>query len=64
MKDALALHLNKTGTLNINDEMIHILYQKHIWDSSSGVRAYAFLHALLKKEKCQLNDKMPTLPNI
>jgi hypothetical protein len=29
-------------------------------ESSSGVRAYAFLHALLKKAKLQLNDKMPT----
>jgi hypothetical protein len=45
-------------TLNLNDEMIHILYQKHILDSSSGLRAYAFLHALLKKAKRQLNDNM------
>jgi hypothetical protein len=44
--------------------MIHILYQTHILDSSSGVRAYVFLHALLKKAKLQLNDKMPTLPDV
>jgi hypothetical protein len=59
MKDYLALSLNKTGTLDLEDKMIHILYQKHILDISSGVQAYAFLHALLKKAKRQLNDKMP-----
>jgi hypothetical protein len=64
MNDALALHLDQTGTLNLVDETIHILYQKHILDSSSGVRAYAFQHALLKKAKRQLNDKMPTPPDI
>jgi hypothetical protein len=37
MNDAFALH--------------HIWYQKHIIDSTSGIRAYAFLHALLKKAK-------------
>jgi hypothetical protein len=44
--------------------MIHFLYQKHILDSSSGVRAYAFMHALLKKPTLQINDKMPTPPDI
>jgi hypothetical protein len=43
---------------------INILYQKHIIDSTSCVRAYAFLHALLKKAKRQLHDKMPTPPDI
>jgi hypothetical protein len=37
MSDALALHLDQTGMLNLDDETIHILYQKHILDSSSGV---------------------------
>jgi hypothetical protein len=46
--------------LNLNDETINILYQKHISDSTSGVRAYVFLPALLKKSKQQLYDKMPT----
>jgi hypothetical protein len=55
MNDALALRF---------DETINILYQKHIIDSTSGVRAYAFLHALLKKAKRQLHDKMPTPPDI
>jgi hypothetical protein len=64
MNDALALHLDQTGTLNLEDETIHILYQKHILDSSSGVRAYAFFNALLKKAKRQLNDKMPTPSDI
>jgi hypothetical protein len=64
MNDALALHLNQTGKLNIDDETIHILYQKHTFDSSSGVRAYAFLHALLKKAKRQLNNKIPTPSDI
>jgi hypothetical protein len=64
MNDALVLHLDQTGTLNIIDETIHILYQKHILDSSSGVRAYAYLHALLRKAKRQLNGKMPTPPDI
>jgi hypothetical protein len=62
--DALALRLNHTGKLNLDDEKIHILYQKHIVDSSSGVRAHTFLRALLKKAKRQLNDKMPTPPDI
>jgi hypothetical protein len=62
--DALALRLDQTGTLNLHDETIHILYQNHILDSSSGVRAYVFLHAFLKKATCQLNDKMPTPPDI
>jgi hypothetical protein len=60
----LALRFDQTGTLNLDDETIHILYQKHILDSSSGVGAYAFLHSLLKKAKRQLNDKMPTPPDI
>jgi hypothetical protein len=59
MNAALALRLDQTGTLNFDDEIIHILYQKHILDSSSGIRAYTFLHALLKKAKRQLNDKIP-----
>jgi hypothetical protein len=37
MNDALALRLDQTGMLNLVDEMIHILYQKHILDISSGV---------------------------
>jgi hypothetical protein len=44
MNDALALRLYQTGTLNMDDETIKILYQKHILDSTSGIRAYAFLH--------------------
>jgi hypothetical protein len=64
MNDALAFRIDKKRTLNINDEMIHILYQKHVLDSSSGVQAYAFLHALLKQVTCQLNDKMPTPSDI
>jgi hypothetical protein len=64
INDALALHLDQTGTLNLDNEMLHILYQKHILDSSRGVLVYAFLHALLKKAKHQLSDKMPTPPDI
>jgi hypothetical protein len=64
MNDALALRLDQTGTLNLNDGTIHILFQKNILDSSSGVRAYVFLHALLKNTKRQLNDKMPTPSDI
>jgi hypothetical protein len=64
MKDALALCLDQTGTLNLHDETIHILSQKHILDSSSGVPAYALLRALLKKAKRQLNNNMPTPPDI
>jgi hypothetical protein len=64
MNDALALRLDQTGTLNLEDENIRILYQKHIVDSTSGVRAYAFLHALLKKVKRQMHEKMPTPPDI
>jgi hypothetical protein len=56
INDALALLLDQTGTLNLDDETINMLYQKHIIDSTSGVRAYAFLHALLKKAKRQLDD--------
>jgi hypothetical protein len=56
MNDALALRLDQTGTLNMDDETIKILYQKHILDSTSGVRAYAFLHSLLKKAKRHLHD--------
>jgi hypothetical protein len=64
MNDALALRLDQTGTHNKDDETIKILYQKHIMDSTSGVRAYAFLHSLLKKAKRHLRDHMPTLPCI
>jgi hypothetical protein len=64
MNDALALRLDQAGTLNMDDETIKILYQKHILDSTSGVRAYAFLHSLLKKAKRHLHVHMPTLPSI
>jgi hypothetical protein len=64
MNDALALRLDQTGTLSMVDETIRILYQKHILDSNSGVRAYAFLHSLLKKMKRHLHDHMPTPPII
>jgi hypothetical protein len=64
MNDALSLRLDKTGTLNMEDETINILYQKHILDSNSGVRAYAFLHSLLNKVKRHLHDHMPTPPSI
>jgi hypothetical protein len=60
MNDVLALHLDQTGTLNLDDKTINILYQKHILDSTSGVCAYAFLHSLLKKVKRHLNDHIPT----
>jgi hypothetical protein len=55
---------DQTGTLNLDDETITILYQKHIIDSTSGVCAYAFLHVLLKKAKRQLHEKLPTPPDI
>jgi hypothetical protein len=45
MNDVLAPHLGQTGTLNLDDETINILYQKHITDSTIGICAYAFLHA-------------------
>jgi hypothetical protein len=64
MNDALALRLDQTGTLNMDDETIKILYQKHILDSTSGVHAYAFMHSLLKKAKRHLHNHMPTPPNI
>jgi hypothetical protein len=64
MKDALALRLDQSGTLNMDNETIKILYQKHILDITSGVRAYAFLHSLLKKVKFHLHDHMPTPPSI
>jgi hypothetical protein len=64
MNDALVLHLDQTGTLNLDDETINILYQKHIIDSTSGIHAYAFLRALLKKAKQKLNECMPTPPDI
>jgi hypothetical protein len=64
MNDALALRLDQTGTLNLDDETINILYQKHILDSTSGVHAYAFLYLLLKKEKRHLHDHMPTSTSI
>jgi hypothetical protein len=60
----IALRLDKTGMLNMDDETIKILYQKHILDSTSGVRAYAFLHSLLKKVKRHLHGHMPTPPSI
>jgi hypothetical protein len=61
MNDALALRLDQTGTLDLDDETINIFYQKHSIDSTSGFRAYDFLHELLKKAKRQLHAKMPTL---
>jgi hypothetical protein len=64
MNDALALRLDQTGTLNLDDETINILYQKHILDSTSGVHDYAFLHSLLKEAKRHLHDNMPTSPSI
>jgi hypothetical protein len=64
MNDALALRLDQTGTHNLDDETINILYQKHIIGSISGVSAYAFLHALLKRANRQLHNKMPTPPYI
>jgi hypothetical protein len=64
MNDALYLRFYQTGTLNLDDETLNILNQHHIIDSTSGVRAYAFLHALLKKAKRQLHDKMPTPTDI
>jgi hypothetical protein len=64
MDDALALHLDQTDRLNLDDETINILYQKHIMDSTSSVCAYAFLHSLLKKAKRHLHDHMPTPPSI
>jgi hypothetical protein len=64
MNDALTLSLDQTGTLNMDDETINILYQKHILGSNSGVRAYAFLHSLLKKAKRHLHDHMPNPPSI
>jgi hypothetical protein len=64
MNDALALCLDQTGMLNMDNETIKILYQKHILDSTSGVRAYAFMRSLLKKAKRHLQDHMPTPPSI
>jgi hypothetical protein len=64
MNDALALRLDQTGMLNMDDETINILYQKHILDSNSGVRACAFLHSLLKNAKRHLYAHMPTPPSI
>jgi hypothetical protein len=64
MNDVLALHFDQTGTLNLDDKTINILYQKHVLDSSRGMRAYTFIPALLKKVKYQLNDKIPTPPDI
>ena len=64
MNDALALRLDQTGTLNMDDDTIKILYQKHILDSTSGVHAYAFLHSLMKKAKRHLHDNMPLPPTI
>jgi hypothetical protein len=64
MNDSFALCLDNTDTLSLEDATIHIVYQKHILDISSGLRSYSFLYALLKKATCQLNDKMPTLSDI
>jgi hypothetical protein len=64
MNDALAPRLDQTGELNMLDETINILYQKHILDSNSGVLAYAFLHSLLKKAKRHLHGHMSTPPSI
>jgi hypothetical protein len=64
INDALALRLDQTGTLNMDDETITILYQKHIMDSTSGVSDYTFLYSLLKKAKRHLHDNMPTMPSI
>jgi hypothetical protein len=60
MNDTLALRFDQTGMLNMDDDTINILYQKHILDSNSDVRAYALLHSLLKKAKRHLHDHMPT----
>jgi hypothetical protein len=46
----------------MDDDTINILYQKHILDSNSGVRACALLHSLIKKAKHHPHDHMPTLP--
>jgi hypothetical protein len=64
MNYALALRLDQTGTLNMDDETIKILYKKHILDITSGFRDYAFLHSLLKKAKRHLHDHMATPPSI
>jgi hypothetical protein len=56
--------LTKTGTLNLDADIINILYQKHSIDSTGGIHAYAFLHALLKKAKLQLNERMLMPPDI
>jgi hypothetical protein len=64
MNDALALRFDQTGTLNLDEETIIILYQKHILDSTSGVCAYTFLHSLFKKVKRHLHDHLPTPKNI
>jgi hypothetical protein len=36
LNDALALRLDQTGTLNLVDETIHMLYQKHILDTQAA----------------------------
>jgi hypothetical protein len=64
INNALALNLYQTGTLNLDDETINILYQKHITDSTSGICAYSFVHALLKKAKWKLNERMLMPPGI
>jgi hypothetical protein len=64
MNDALALRSDQTGTLSMDDDTINILYQKHILDSTSGVRACAVMHSLLKKAKRHPHDHMPTPPSI
>jgi hypothetical protein len=57
MNDALALRLDQTGTMNLDDETIHNLYQKQILKTSSGVQSYAFIHALLKRKNANSMTK-------
>jgi hypothetical protein len=64
MNYTLTLRLDQTKTFNLDDETIDILYQKHIIDSTSGIHAYPFLRVLLKKAKRQLNERMPSPPDI
>jgi hypothetical protein len=64
MNDALNLRPDQTGTLNLDDETINILYQKHIIDSICVICAYDFLNELLKKATRQLNEHMPMPPDI
>jgi hypothetical protein len=50
--------------MHLDDDTIDILYQTHIIDSTSGIRVYAFLCALLKGGKRQMNERMLTTPDI